>query len=184
MNFFRKIFREGINGILFVLGLAISCFVLMNIGELVSRIQKEKNAYNKYKYNVECFVDEIETDSSCYQILKTHLNELDRGNLFVLTTAKIDNSSEKEANVILVMKQNEELLLDYNDKLNEDYANSVIIGESLLKYTKGNKDNRTITVYGEEMNVVAVLNNNTASGIDSSLYVLWDTCDGNVKNRI
>lgn len=185
MEFLKGILRERTAGILFIIGITISCFVLINIAELVNKINKENNYLNRYNYEVSFRVDRFENFEGvkAFDTIEKLLQNIENGN-FVIEQSVSINGKSITANADIIIKQNETLQLDYQTEYVKDGSNNVIIGESLLKHTSIIDGKRRIKIYDNDMYVVGVLENNMSGGVDNSLYILWDSCDDIVRESL
>ncbi|MGN0375731.1 MAG: FtsX-like permease family protein [Butyrivibrio sp.] len=195
MNFLQRIFREKSTGIIFVLGLTVSCFVLINISDLISRINTEYKALNNYDY-VETsytsyegmFTDGIAengiiTMDNYLELITSRMLQDKVGNSYIRVIVPLNEEIDAYPANILI-NQNEDINLDCNEDYDITAQNGIIIGENLLEYTSVSGKTRTLVIAGIPMQVIGVLNNKAAGGIDNSIYIFWDNCDDKIKKYI
>ena len=184
MNQLRKIFRNPASDLLLVFGLAISCIILLNISDLIGKISVEKQAVNAYTYSMSIGIfGKMGEEQSSFMVQK--LDVFNEGNIYLTKSVHIDRQRDGKLAYVL-MSDNEKLLLDYKKggyKKGEAYKNAVIIGESLEKYIKEDNGKKYIDIDNDRFNVIGILENKMSAGIDSSIFVLWDTMDEAIKEN-
>lgn len=188
MKYIRKIFRNPASDILFMLGLVISCIILINIADLVSKISVESNTRQAYTHTLcigICAAGSVDEEEAEYQthFLTEYFDNLKEGNVYLTKSVHIDKQRDGKY-VYVLMEDNEELLLDFKEggyNKGDDYENAVIIGESLEKYTTYDNGKRYINMDNERYNVIGILENKMSAGVDTSIYMLWDTLAAHIK---
>lgn len=184
MKRLRKIFRNPASDLLLVLGLVISCIILINIADLVSKISVETSTRQAYTHTlrISIFGDCGEEQT---KYMTEYFDNLNEGNVYLTKSVHIDKQRDGKYAYVL-MEDNEELLLDYKEggySKGSDYKNAVIIGESLEKYIIVEDGKKYLDIDNERYNVIGILENNMSAGIDTSVYILWDTMDAGIKNE-
>lgn len=202
MNFIKRIFREGSTSLIFVFGLAISCFILINIAELVETVQEQNDTLYSYSYHASGMLDgdvlfeqyyqqHDEIDSNEFEAFRTQLvdavikrllNEKD-GNTSISTLVSVNQKIDKYQ-VEIIMAVNEKLQLECESDYDYTKENGIIIGESLLEYVVEKDGMPTLIIGNIEMRVIGVQKNNMAAGVDNSIRIFWNNCDDDVKRYI
>ncbi len=189
MEKLKRIFRNPASDILFVIGLAIACVILLNIADLVSRIKAEEESQCAYKYSVRMVFEGYtsnEGNNTLEQCVIEEFDKLNEGNVYITTSNKIDN--EIKGNFIyILMESNEKLAFEYIEGGYDEEIiceNALIIGESLKSYIKEENGYRYIEIGGIRYNVIGVIENNMSGGIDTSLYIIWDTLSDSAKESL
>lgn len=203
----KTIFRESTTSVLFVIGLIISCFILINVTELLDKINQENKVLQSYRYTVSGFLDcypaineyeqqiSAEADEKKYselleqkkqqlteQILEK-LNTETTGNTYVEVVIQLNDKTDGfPANII--MAHNEDLKLECNAEYNLQTENGIIIGESLLDYVTEYNGEQIIEIGNQTMKVIGVLQNKMAGGFDHSIYIFWENCDKQAKDYL
>lgn len=172
----KKVLRNPLTDILLIVGFVIACFILMNVAELVSKILIEEQETKGYLYEAELSVwGENSDDKVTEQI--AYIEGITVGNVFLKQLVNINNGQEQmTANLIICA--NEDLGFDFQKggyPTDDVYENAVIIGESLEKYVFEENENSYIYLWDKKYHVTGVLENKMSGGIDTSLYVFWDT---------
>lgn len=190
MKFIHRIFREKLTSIIFVAGLAVSCFILINFADLYAGIQKENEAYYSFEYVFRAYLNQYDEayldtgwkpDADNYsRVIIDRLRQETVGNTYIEMSVYLNNSKAfKDASII--MKLNETAGLKCTEEYDASTANGIIIGESILDYTTVSNGQRVLIIDEFEMPVIAVLENNTTGGYDNSIYLFWDNMDSEVK---
>lgn len=196
MNYIKKIFRERATSFLFITGLVVSCFILINIGDLLGKINNENRSYNSYKYNIEVDIyypgqlsseteenkDEVNLNN-CDDIILDALSNITKGNIYFGACVNIDNSVEV-AVAEVIYKTNEDIVLDCEEECDYTIENGVIIGSGIIDYTYWLDGQMVIDFNGNIMPVIGILKDNTAAGDDISIYIIWDNCDERVRRYL
>lgn len=192
-RFLQKIFRESATSVLFVLGLTISCFILINVADLIEKINKENNVLNSFKYSAYSYLDGEEVLSNyedqmtaadqLADMVVARLSEETVGNTYLELKVNVDEKIDTyTANV--VMQLNEDVRIDCGTDYNVNEENGIIIGESLTELIKDKDGIKTIEIGGNTMKVIGVMKNEMAGGVDHSIYIFWDNCDEQVKEYL
>ncbi|MBQ6814075.1 MAG: ABC transporter permease [Lachnospiraceae bacterium] len=182
MERIKKIFRNPASDLLFVLGLVISCIILLNIANLVTSISVEDKTVNSYKYASRMVISETLNDEISLSLIN-YLDNFDKGNVYLTKSVHIDNQSDGKFAYVL-MENNEELSFEFKEgSYHKDlkYSNAVIIGESLEEYVIKQEGKSYIYFDNEKYSVIGILENKMSSGIDQSIYILWDSIDSQIK---
>ncbi len=185
----KKIFRNPASDILFVIGLAIACVILLNIADLVSRIKAEEDSQYAYKYSIKMLLTYSTYNIDEKTLIQGVIEEFDKlneGNVYINTSKKIDNKIKGNF-IYILMESNEKLAFDYIEGGYDEekiYENALIIGESLKSYIKEENGYRYIEIGGIKFNVIGVIENNMSGGVDTSLYIIWDTLSNSAKESL
>ncbi len=188
-----KFNRFGITGRLFMLGLAISAFVLMNISDVVSRIQKEEAGINKFAYSEKYWITPVDNENfnlraaelapkviSAAEYVKCNVSFYE---LAVNAEHQIDYSF-----VELVMNHpdDQKLMTHDNKPINTNFpkgSNTILIGESVTSITE-NGEGKLLNLNDIFIPVAGILKNNSPSEIDNSIYAFWDCIDDNFREYL
>ena len=184
MDKIRKILRNPATDILFMLGLIVSCVIIINITDLVSKMTIEESDTKAYKYTSQIIITgTVGIEQTEY--LTEYLDKIDKGNVYLTKSVHIDNQKDGRMAYVL-MEDNEPLLFNFKegsyDKQSE-HENAIIIGESLEEYVKMENGTRYLELDNEQYNVVGILNNDMSAGIDTSIYIFWDTLTYEIKEQ-
>ena len=180
-----NVFREKSAAFIFVLGLMVSSFILINVGNLIDKINMEKQVVENYKYSIMCNIHYngmVQDKDVAYASVFDEIINYTKGNIFVETFVNVNEGTKYTANILI--KQNEDLNLKYKLLVNNNFQNEVIIGESLVDDTTISEGVRTIQIENSWFQVVGIMENQMSAGIDNSIYVLWDSCNDEVKNNL
>lgn len=133
MNIIQRIFREKATSIIFALGLAVSCFILINVSILVNKIDIHNKVYNSYEniigFDIWCsefLYEESEEDdtkltlSNYLEKIVCKMSETTIGNAFLDTRINVNNRSE-QFTATMVVKTNEELNFSFSDSIRRLY---------------------------------------------------------------
>lgn len=188
----NKINRFGVTGWLFMMGLTISAFVMMNITDVVSRVRNEEEGLNKFKYS------EIFTLYQQDQLNHKELASLTRKIISALEQVGCGVSiyqlpvnveyQAADSNIELIINPCEDLKLvsaDNESIPNDIFAstNSVVVGHSVLDIIE-NHEGKILNIKDSKIYVKAVLKDVSPSNIDTSIYAMWDKCDDNFREYL
>jgi len=134
----KKIVRHSYVSVLFIVGLAISCFVLINVSDLVSNMLRDNQQLHGYtfeKYVWSLYQESISSESESTVTLEalSCAEEVTAGNVFALTLAEL-NKSLDQYQIHVLIKQNEETGLSYTPLDGTNKKNGAIMGESLKSH--------------------------------------------------
>ena len=196
MNIIQRIFREKATSIIFTLGLAVSCFILINVSILVNKIDIHNKVYNSYEniigFDIWCsefLYEESQEDdtkltlSNYLEKIVCKMSETESGNAFLDVRVHLNNRS-KTYDATIIVKTNEKLNIECIDTYDRNIRNGILVGENLLDYAEYNGKELTLNIGGNSMPIVGVLENNMAGGVDTSLYIFWENCDESVKEYL
>ena len=125
----KKFFRHSYVSALFAVGLAISCFVLINVSDLVSNMLRDNQNLHQYKFERYVYVSPMNKDSLTVDALSC-AEKITKGNIFVNSLVEL-NKSLDQYTIRVLMKKNEETGLSYTKLDKKNQKNGAIIGESL-----------------------------------------------------
>lgn len=185
----RKIFRHSYVSILFVIGLAISCFVLINISELIGNMLQDYSKLHEYKFEKCVTVSSVNGSLSSNDETAAVLDALvcaqkvTTGNIYVYFPIEI-NKSLKQYEIRVFMKQNEKTGLSYTALEHTNKENGALIGESMRSQLLKDSDGYYIELYGVRIPILGVLDNNMAGGINRSVYLFWDKCNQQLQHKL
>lgn len=181
--FLGKIFRNKAADILLVMGLTLSCILLVNVSGLISKITIEDASVRAFEY--EWYGGLTSSDEYSNQRLIEVFENIEEGNIYQAVLLNVEKDSD-ETPALAVMKANEDLRLEYIEggyDASKEYKNAVIIGETLKKKTYIRDSERYIQCNDVEFNVVGIVENKMSANIDNSFYILWDSLEGFVKEQ-
>lgn len=178
----KKIFRHSYVSALFVVGLAISCFVLINVSDLVSNMLRDNQNLHEYKFEKYVTVSAMNMESLTLDAL-TCAEEVTQGNIFVQSPVEL-NKSLDQYTIRVLMKQNEETGLSYTKLDKESQKNGAIIGESLKSKILKDSDGYYVELSGIRIPIIGILDNKLTGGVDTSFYLFWEKCDENLQHKL
>ena len=181
--FLGKIFRNKTADILLVVGLTLSCILLVNVSGLISKIIIEDASVRAFEY--EWYGGLTFSDEYSNQRLIEVFENIEEGNIYQSVLLNVEKDSD-ETPALTVMKANEDLRLEYIEggyDASKEYKNAVIIGETLKKKTYIKDSERYIQCNDIEFNVVGIVKNKMSGSIDNSFYILWDSLDDFVREE-
>lgn len=188
-----KLNRFGVTGLLFMLGLAITAFVLMNIADVVSRIQKEEKGINKFAYSEKYWITPVDNEdfhlrapALAPKVISATQNVNCNASFYELAV-NIEHQIDYSF-VELVMNHPDDPKLISRDKRPIDVnfqkdGNAIIIGESMIAVTE-NGDGRFLNFNGVIVPIAEILKNNSPSKIDNSIYAFWDCVDESLREYL
>lgn len=178
-----KLNRFGIAGQIFMLGLAVSAFVLLNAADVLARVQKENARMNRFKYNAVFRLEPADRDDfylRAPEIAKELLGEIQKvsvGTGFYQLPVTLNNDFEFTFTEVVINAPEGLKLRDTdNNVINTDLpegSNSVIIGESLL----GELIDGALPIENIRIPIAGVLRNDNPAKIDYSLYIFYNASD-------
>lgn len=183
--------RFGITGILFVLGLIISSFVLINTIDIASRVTKEdisnnnyseriyyRLSYNEKKLSKEEYNDTVRYIIDCLKELNCNSSIEDVG---ICVNNQIDDMFPE-----IVINTGDDFKLQLTDTKSytpDDNLYQLIVGESIVNLTDNHKGNK-LDVSGIQVPIQGVFLNNNAASIDYSMMFIYDNCDQELKQYL
>lgn len=188
----NKINRFGVTGWLFMFGLAVSAFVMMNIADVLTRIRNEEAYLNRFKYS-EIFtlyqqgsLDYKEYASLAPKVFSA-LEQVGCGVSIYQLPVNVEYQMAT-SNIELIMNPGEDLkfVSADNEPIPNDILaspNSVVVGHSVLDITE-NHEGKILNIKDNQIYVKAVLKDISPSKIDSSIYAIWDKCDDNFREYL
>ncbi|WP_295077992.1 FtsX-like permease family protein [Ruminococcus sp.] len=184
--------RFGLNGIVFILGLVISSFVLINTIDISSRIAKEDESNNMYSENIQyrlryCGKSKL-SEENCYNVVNDIINSLRDLNcnasiegVGICINNQIDNMFPK---IIINTQDDYKLQLNNNKIVSSNiYEYELIVGESIIKLSDIQNVNQ-LHVADMSVPIQGVLKNNNAASIDYSILFIYDNCNENLKQYL
>lgn len=185
--------RFGVTGWLFILGLTISAFVLMNISDVVDRIRKEEVGINKFSYSEIYRIKPVD-----YESFYQHTSELAPGIISAALSADCNTSfydlsvnAEHQIDysfVELVMNSpyDQKLVSDNGEPIDVNFpkdSNAILIGESMVPITE-NGEGKLLNLNNIIVPVADILKNYNPSKIDNSIYAFWDSVDDDFREYL
>ncbi len=188
-----KINRFGITGWLFILGLTVSVFVLINISDMLSRIRKEEAGVNNYAYSRIFWVEPVDNENFYLekaealtpQIIDALCDAECRAGFYGLPIYIDRRIYPMQADLIMTGAENAKFTNRDNKPADPLTAstNAVFVGENMLKLTE-NRDGKTLDLGELKGPVAQLLKNNNAAKIDYSIYAFWETADDGFKKYL
>lgn len=123
------------------------------------------------------------SDSEIESVIVEAMDNSEVGNTYLSTLVYIEKQ-EDEKKATMIMENNEDLKLSFEYggyNINNQYENAVIIGTTLEKYVIDEGGKKYIYIDDNKLNVIGILENNMSGGIDTSLYVFWDTLEEGIR---
>lgn len=183
----KKIFRHSYVSALFVIGLAISCFVLINVSNLVSNMLQDSQQLHKYKF--EKYVSVLYMEPTSSELESTLIldalscaEEVTEGNLFLVSLVQL-NKSLDQYTVRVLVKENEETGLSYAPLNEKNKKNGAIIGESLKSQLLKDSEGYYVELSGIRIPIIGILDNKSMGGVDTSFYLFWENCDETLQHK-
>lgn len=185
--------RFGVTGWLFILGLTISAFVLMNISDVVDRIRKEEVGINKFSYSEIYRIKPVD-----YESFYQHTSELAPGIISAALSSDCNTSfydlsvnAEHQIDysfVELVMNSphDQKLVSDNGEPIDVNFpkdSNAILIGESMVPITE-NGEGKFLNLNNIIVPVADILKNYSPSKIDNSIYAFWDSVDDDFRKYL
>lgn len=184
----RKVVRHSYVSALFIVGLAISCFVLINVSDLVSNMLRDNQQLHGYtfeKYISGLYIGTIDSGSESAVTLEalSCAEEVTEGNVFVFSLFEL-NKSLDQYTVRVLIKQNEETGLSYTPLDETDKKNGAIMGESLKSHLLEDSEGYYVELGGTRIPIIGILDNTMAGGVDTSFYLFWENCDEDLRQKL
>lgn len=170
----KKSFR--LSEILFITGIIISAFVLINTTDVLSRIRKENKAISPYKEEksicIEYTGDEI-SDEECESIADKVIESAEKSKCGV----SVDSLN------IVVNRQIDDMFAELVLK-NISQKNEIIsIGESVRSLTK-NQEGAILNIGGHDVPVSNIRRNDNPTNIDYSIKIFLKNCDESFREYL
>lgn len=192
MNFLQRMLRNPPTGVLLILGLSVSCFVIINVTDLIGKVSAENKSVHSFSYIISSYLTTPDSEQGIDEQYVAELAEQavsrlsaeTSGNTYISDLQLSIDRQIDTVSVSLVIKQNEGLRLEYQSggtPADMKLPNCVVIGESLKKFVVQENGKSWLTLGGNQMQVAGVLENKMAGGVDTSLYLLWENCDDSVR---
>ncbi|MBP1566263.1 MAG: ABC transporter permease [Oscillospiraceae bacterium] len=181
--------RFGFSGFLLMLGLFVSAFILIYIADIIIIELKQKNVLTQFENQNYYWIDKQENidDDMTKEILEQIIITSQSTNCNVCfdnTVNDISNQLEQfEIELIINMNEYPEMITQTGEKISfplESTQNPIILGKSMLKYCEDN----ILMVNEIPTEVSYVLNDEYSSGIDYSMYMFWNNCNDDMKEKL
>ena len=183
----EKIFRHGYTDVLLMMGLVISCFVVIYGVNVLYNVRNENINLNKYEnqlvesYDPSALLENNQDYTKIVDFLIEEAGKIDSCNVTFISKVYINNRSDWfEANIIV--KANEEIKLDIAEHISDEEG--IYIGESLRKYLGEFSEDDELLINDRPYKINGIIENDMASGVDNSIYFVWDKCGEKAKNLI
>lgn len=192
MKRINSIERFGTNGIVFVIALIVSSFVLINTIDIASKIAKEDKSNNKYSerihyrlsYNSENELSKEENHKIVNKIISC-LESLNCNASISGVGICVNNQIQDMFPDIVISAKN-----DYKLQLanNNGYASDpqqyqLVVGESMIELSKDHLG-MSIDVAGMQVPIQGVFKNNNTAAIDYSFTFMYSLCDAKLKQYL
>lgn len=178
--------RFGFTGWLFLSGLAISAFLLMNISDVVSRIRREEAGINKFAHSEIYWVTPIDNENFYLRAPELAPKVISATQAANCNISFYDLSVHAEHQihysfVELVMNSpcDQKLVSHTKKPINTNFpkdSNMIVIGESVIAITE-NRDGKLLNLSQIIVPVADVLEDYSPSKIDNSIYAFWHCAD-------
>lgn len=187
----RKFNRFGVTGWFFMLGLTVSAFVLVNISDMVSRIQKENAGVNNYSYSRILWVrpmnDQDFSLNKAGSLISPMINALCEANCntsFYDLPIYVNNQIDfMQMELIINGSENVKFKNQDNKMVKPEMENALYIGESILRMTD-NRAGKMLDLGNVKAPIAEILKNNNAAKIDYSICAFWVTLDDEFKEYL
>lgn len=179
---YRKIIRHSYVSVLFIIGLAISCFVLINVSELVSNMLQDYLHLHEYKFQ-KCLTVSSKDDSATISDALACAQKITAGNIYVYLPVEI-NKSLNQYEIRVFISQNDDYGLSYTPLDNTVNENPVIIGQSLKSQIMEDSNGYYIELNGVRISVSGVLDSNMTGGVNRSIYLFWKDCNKELQDKL
>lgn len=184
----KKIVRHSYVSVLFVVGLAISCFVLINVSDLVSNMLRDNQQLHGYKFEKyvwSFYQGYISSESKSAVTLEalSCAEKVTEGNVFALTLAEL-NKSLDQYQIHVLIKQNEETGLSYTPLGESNQKNGAIMGESLKSHLLKDSEGYYVELGGTRIPIIGILDNTMTGGVDTSFYLFWENCGKELQQTL
>lgn len=189
MKLKQKYTRFGFTGFLMMLGLFVSAFILIYIADIIIIELKQKNILKQFENEDYYYINVTESldEETSIEILENLINTLGKtrcNSSFDSTVNYIENQYEMFITELMInINESPEMITQEGKKFlvsSEKSENTLIIGKSILKYS----DDNVLIVNDIPVEISCVLNNEYSSGIDYSMFMIWDNCTENMKEKI
>lgn len=177
----KKYFRQKTIGIILIISMAVSCFVLVNIADLLAKITREYKANKIYSNTMTAIIGNdryIESEELIFGDVIDYLCKCKEGNVYVETLVTVGNKRE-EYTVTIVMAQNMKIIEKDVDAKLLSAPDSVFIGETLRDTIE-----EYMSIGNTPVSVVGTLKNTMASGIDNRFYIIYENCSQQLKDYL
>lgn len=185
--------RFGIMGWLFILGLAISAFVLMNISDVVSRIQKEETGINKFAYSDIYWIKPVDNENFYQRVSElapkviSAAQSVNCNSSFYELAVNAEHQIDYSFVELVMNSPYDQKLISYNNKpINVNFpkdSNTIVIGESVIAITENGKG-KFLNLNNIIIPVADILKDYSPSKIDNSIYAFWDSADNNFRDYL
>lgn len=198
MKLKERLFRNPAVEFLMIVGMSVSCFILLNIADLYYKISIEDKS-NGFQSSAEYILDTSALEAEFYSSEESTLSLKDLymeiaesagsvrgGNSFLVIKEFSIDKAIKGRRAYVVMAENEPMDLKLAESCGkpEEIKNSIVIGESLKKYVHSENGENYINTGVQKLNVSGILKNNMAGGVDNTVYIFWNTCDPELKEYL
>lgn len=179
--------KNNIN-ILMVIGLMVSCWVLLNCLNLVDKIANEMKSTDSFRYSSTILLQSDVTSNDIAHLME-YLAEIDTANISVLDMNVRLNSTLNQYNFDIILNSNEPLNIVLNDnsvveELNTISPNGcVLVGETVAKSLNIDTGD-TVYFYDIPFQVSGIMENNMSGNIDNRIYLLWENLTDDEKGQL
>jgi hypothetical protein len=179
--------KNNIN-ILMVIGLMVSCWVLLNCLNLVDKIANEMKSTDSFRYSSTILLQSDVTSNDIAHLME-YLAKIDTANISVLDMNVRLNSTLNQYNFDIILNSNEPLNIVLNDnsvveELNTISPNGcVLVGETVAKSLNIDAGD-TVYFYDIPFQVSGIMENNMSGNIDNRIYLLWENLTDDEKGQL
>lgn len=184
--------RVGISENIFILGLIISSFVLINTIDIASRIIKEDKNNNNYsesihyclRYNDENKSSKDEYSDIIDEIIKCLKSLNCNASINGVGICVNNQIGDMFPEIIVNIKDDYKLLLsDSKNYSSNPQQYQLVVGESVIGLTE-NHTGQTLNVAGIQVPIQGVFKNNNSANIDYSITFVYDRCEVVLKQYL
>lgn len=185
--------RFGITGWMFMLGLAISAFVLMNVADVISRVQKEEAGINKFAYSEKYWITPIDNEdfhlrapALATKVIPAMQNVNCNVSFYELAVS-VEHQIDYNFIELVMSSPYDQKLISHNKKpIDINFpkgSNTIVIGESVVAITE-NSEGKLLDLNNIVVPVADILKDYSPSKIDNSIYAFWDCADDNFRKYL
>ncbi|EXM41018.1 hypothetical protein RASY3_02760 [Ruminococcus albus SY3] len=182
--------RLGLSEIIFIIGLVISSFVLINTIDITSKIEKENQSINNYsesiQYRLKYNGKEKPSQDEIYTLVNNIINCLENldCNTSICKVGVCVNNQIDDMFPEIVINTNDDYklqLTDTNTSNSNDYQ--LVVGESVIELSEDHVG-KSLNIAGIDVPIQGVYKNNNAAGIDYSITFMYNECGKDLKQYL
>jgi len=181
----KRLLVDVPSAILMIVCFTLVIFIILNIADLIGKIQREREGINKFTYSVDALLDlNIDKESTSEFLNYVYLNT--NTNVF-LTDIKIYINNEPTnyvCNIILKYDEQFNFKSAFGHEIitSEIESGCILLGQTMAYYLVNTYGDRSkITISGNTLSVIDILENNMSGGIDNAIWIIWDKVPPDAK---